>query len=424
MNEIKINGQVYGIDILGKGISIPNGSDLDTYTTDGKYFISSESGAATLLNCPISTNFMLYVTTRTTGSSKTQIIVGLNGKMYVRSCNSSGVWRTWQTYATSSDITTLTDTINNKAVKLTMAEYESLKASGKINSDTIYFISDVNDLGQEVEQFNQLLNRPVNNNLLINSNFANPVNQRGITETTSLSYTIDRWKFNGTLTQQDGYMNLKPSSSSSESSFVQLVENPQYYSMKNLTASIKYRVNSSANGYVGLYIKPDWDEQRHSRVYLTIDNEWHTAQVSFPPQKITTALEIAVYSQEMYDVDIEWIKLEFGEVATPYVPRLYDEEWRLCQRYFQIVSDNLFPWAATTYDMVFHQYFNPMRVTPTVSIIESKIYLDNQVQSGFTFRYDYVENRKFLLYATKTSHGLKSKPYLGLYLNVELDAEL
>ncbi len=109
--KAEIDSAIDAIDLLGSGTSIPTGSDLDTYTTVGKYFMGSESGAQSLLNCPTTTNFCMYVIVRTSGSSKTQIVVCLNGKTYVRSCNSSGVWRDWQAYATEANLSSLQETI-------------------------------------------------------------------------------------------------------------------------------------------------------------------------------------------------------------------------------------------------------------------------------------------------------------------------
>ena len=126
------------IDWFSSGTSIPSSSDLDTYTTPGKYFIGSESAAQTLLNCPTTTNFCLYVIVRTNGSSKTQLLIALNGKLYIRSCNSSGVWRDWQHYATQSDLNTLQTTIE---------EALALKA----NSSHTHSISNITDLQQALD---------------------------------------------------------------------------------------------------------------------------------------------------------------------------------------------------------------------------------------------------------------------------------
>lgn len=39
-----------------------------------------------------------------------------------------------------------------------------------------------------------------------------------------------------------------------------------------------------------------------------------------------------------YEAEIEYIKLEVGSVATPFIPRNYGEELALCQRYYEIVE--------------------------------------------------------------------------------------
>lgn len=49
-----------------------------------------------------------------------------------------------------------------------------------------------------------------NPNLLDNWYFADPVNQRGQTEYTGAGYTIDRWKHDGTLAINDGYITHTP----------------------------------------------------------------------------------------------------------------------------------------------------------------------------------------------------------------------
>lgn len=264
----------------------------------------------------------------------------------------------------------------------------------------------------------ELDSRPVNNNLLINSNFANPVNQRGfstdsVTTVETYKYTIDRWYITrptGTaspkLTLGDGYVTLSGTKAGDGTvSFCQKIghmPNGAY----TVSAKVNGNVYSATFDYTGSAIA-----------------QWHADGICLGLLS-SKGVYIATHLDYIPSANIEWVKLELGEVATPYVSRLYEEELELCQRYYQIIHNNLFPWSATTSDMVFHQHFKPMRITPTISIIEAAVYLDNQKQSGFKFRTDYKTNRRFNLYATKSSHGLKSKAYVGLFLNVALDAEL
>ena len=287
----------------------------------------------------------------------------------------------------------------------------------------------------------ELDSRPVNNNLLINSNFANPVNQRGQSvyhrnpDTGVLNiYTIDRWKFGGYAVEGSNYedssvtvnndyitLDLKASNDEHYIDFEQILEKPEQYEGKTLTFSVKYRVNSLVTK-AAIMFRCDGAA---SGTTLIADGEWHVATKTYTvPNSVTEYLKTSIWGQNSFNVDVEWAKLELGEVATPYVSRLYEEELELCQIYYQIIHNNLFPWSATTSDMVFHQHFKPMRITPTISIIEAALYLENQIQRGFTFRTDYKTNRRFNLYATKSYHGLKGKAYVGLFLNVALDAEL
>ena len=97
------------IDWFGAGISIPANSDLNTYTTSGKYYCHSGDNAATLTNSPVANdNFTLYVFKRTTGSSINQLIVTLNGAMYMRGAPSSGEFRAWQSFARQTANNTFT----------------------------------------------------------------------------------------------------------------------------------------------------------------------------------------------------------------------------------------------------------------------------------------------------------------------------
>lgn len=91
-------------DTFGKGTSIPSGSDLDTYTTIGKYYASSNSSAQSLVNSPTTRNFMMYVFIRTTDNVPSQLIIDLVGQMYIRSRSSSS-WGSWVTYITKTDLT-------------------------------------------------------------------------------------------------------------------------------------------------------------------------------------------------------------------------------------------------------------------------------------------------------------------------------
>lgn len=118
-------------DWFGTGESIPSKSDLNTYQTNGKYYASSESIAQTLVNRPdgMNTNFVMWVFTRTTASVKSQLMLTLHGKMYVRS-SSTSAWRDWVAITTSDEIDGLTDEIKQEL------EANMVKTSQIVNNFT------------------------------------------------------------------------------------------------------------------------------------------------------------------------------------------------------------------------------------------------------------------------------------------------
>jgi len=97
------DGATNTIDWFGSGISIPSNVDLDTYTTEGKYYCSSSDTAETLTNSPTSENFVLFVFKRGSGTIN-QMIITLNSHLYMRGCNSSGSLREWKRKVNDSEL--------------------------------------------------------------------------------------------------------------------------------------------------------------------------------------------------------------------------------------------------------------------------------------------------------------------------------
>ena len=102
-------------DWFGTGTNIPSESDLDTYITPGKYFCNSVSISKTLVNSPVTgDNFAMYVFHRTSGGkSINQLIITLNGELYIRGSNSSGSFREWKQKANKSELTDIINQFDN-----------------------------------------------------------------------------------------------------------------------------------------------------------------------------------------------------------------------------------------------------------------------------------------------------------------------
>lgn len=157
-----------------------------------------------------------------------------------------------------------------------------------------------------------------NPNLLDNSDFKNPVNQRGVSGTISTAgYFIDRWKL------VSGTVQITAESLVLNGTISQILEN-----------AAGTDVTASASAGTASY-----------------DNSTKTFTLTGTGQTIT------------------WAKLEKGSVATPYVPKGYGAELSECLRYYyQVASVRTFgqqhTGAGTYVNIILPQV---MRVTPTVS---------------------------------------------------------
>lgn len=157
-----------------------------------------------------------------------------------------------------------------------------------------------------------------NLNLLDNSDFTNPVNQRNGSGTISASgYFIDRWKL------VSGTVQITANGLVLNGIISQILEN-----------AVGTDVTASASAGTASY-----------------DNSTKTFTLTATGQTIT------------------WAKLEKGSVATPYVPKGYGAELSECLRfYYQVASVRTFgqqhTGAGTYVNIILPQV---MRVTPTVS---------------------------------------------------------
>lgn len=186
------------------------------------------------------------------------------------------------------------------------------------------------DAGDLQIDYNALANLPElntmfsNPNLLINSDFRNPINQRGQTSYTGGGiYSIDRWMLgnSATLTVQDGSIKFEQSSGATNTGrLVYRFENAlpaNYYTISVKVLSCNGGASMDdfgtiADGFTGVFTATTTSEKELS--------------------------SLRFYIAAGRSLEIEWIKLEQGTVATPFVPRLYDEELMLCKRYYQNIN--------------------------------------------------------------------------------------
>lgn len=163
-------------------------------------------------------------------------------------------------------------------------------------------------------------------NLLDNSDFQNPVNQRGATSYTGEGYTIDRWYTNMgeylTVTVDNGKVSLSKSLSGGDFE--------QYLPIDLTDKTVTYAVCTSH----GVFCKS-----------CIVSNTSHFVQIGsfnaylgvYSENGITT---FRIYFNDSSDVqlDLYWAALYEGsytaDTLPPYVPKGYTVELAECQRYY------------------------------------------------------------------------------------------
>lgn len=201
-----------------------------------------------------------------------------------------------------------------------------------------------------------------NPNLLINSDFRNPVNQRGQTRYTrgsSDTYTIDRWVLNyaTVLDVLDGCVQLT-GGSANNCYWLQYFEThlsgtfTVSFNVLEVTGDMKFHILDGATPHNVLTIVPGINTAT-----FTVSD---LVRIGF------CALKTGAVAK------IEWIKLEQGSIATPFVPRPYGEELALCQRYYRKIqrgTKTIFtPICVTSVRTARTALDFSMRMTPTINV--------------------------------------------------------
>ena len=198
-------------------------------------------------------------------------------------------------------------------------------------------------------------------NQLDNANLLNPVNQRGANSYIGAGvYCIDRWKLWGsynvvahTLTYVSG--------------------NSVNHAGLNVCALVQRNTLFGVGETVTMSAKVNGTVYTKTITLQSTATSYPMGSFHFIAGVDTSAFfEIAIESST---VVIDWVKLESGSEATPYVPKGYGAELNECLRYFQKFSELFLPPARLingsiiSYSMTFY----PMRVSPSVNFISVEV---------------------------------------------------
>lgn len=240
-------------------------------------------------------------------------------------------------------------------------------------------VDSINNLRDSIQK----ISNASNPNLLINSNFKNSVNQRGnaVYELTNATkYTIDRWNAwaggtNNSLKVSITNHGLKFENTSTiqhTNRIRQALELKNFIPNSKVTASIKV---SNVNGEFifsilkGLNIS---DYAKAVTLARTKINKNGIYGITCGIGELDKDLLIVDISNNRIgdSVIIEYIKLEYGDKSTSFVPREYGEELAICQRYYEKTDNDIelsgFITAESKYEFEW-QYKVEKRVSPTIS---------------------------------------------------------
>ena len=190
-----------------------------------------------------------------------------------------------------------------------------------------------------------------NPNLLINPDFR--VNQRGQTEYTGdWIYSVDRWQsFSCKVIPVSDGINLSLTGTE-YFSVIQKFENTLPFGQYTISWSIDNHI------YTGTGLL---DENGFAISFNQSRVELHSNWLQF-------------YMISVTDITINWVKLELGSIATPFVPPDPATELVKCQRFYRSVSRGIYvevcDASSTHSDIILRLPFeSPMRTPPTANIL-------------------------------------------------------
>lgn len=228
-----------------------------------------------------------------------------------------------------------------------------------------------------------------NPNMLINGDFQ--VWQRGTSiDAVAGSYTADRFKvFNKSgapqISRLDGNKGGLKCENTGWCLIAQIFEDSLIEQLKGktVTLSAQFRIATSGNNF-----KLGFNRTGNTQVADPI--------IHIGPGDTTIITNTVVWAEGYQGIafggdananfEVDWIKLELGGVATPFVPRLYGEELAACQRYFLNMSDGIFAAHISATSSINIHAFIPtpvaMRVSP--KILESNVRLIHTIEKQIT----------------------------------------
>lgn len=221
-----------------------------------------------------------------------------------------------------------------------IAEYSNntgVTIEGVLIKDGVIDHSDIDGLGELATEDFTKLTRP---NILINTNGADPINQREVSDGDALTngnYTIDRWYVSHNYTglafeNSSGGSGIKLTdvTAGNYALIFQSIENYSSYAGETLTLSAYVRSNDT-NAKLSIR---DGTNIFESDAYSSEGIMTVTATVDSSPAYLLLSIGLGTATVDKY-IEFDWIKLEVGSERTLWVPPDPATELARCQRYYQ-----------------------------------------------------------------------------------------
>lgn len=221
-----------------------------------------------------------------------------------------------------------------------------------------------------------------NPNLLINGNFQ--INQREektykVKPTAwARTYTVDRWFITPQIADSTSSVEINKDGSVKLSlvepycNFSQVIENQKQLCGIKLTASACVRNTGATNVWFCISSRhADSSLENVAVVNIPAGANGVFYCTGTPVDDAHIAVRFVLPSgRSNAVVEVDWVKLEVGEVATPFSPRPYAEELALCQRYYyklNYAAHHLALTLANNTARALIQLPTTMRVLPTIT---------------------------------------------------------
>lgn len=263
-----------------------------------------------------------------------------------------------------------------------------------------------------------------NPNLLDNPDFK--INQRGETSYNDVGYMVDRWRtFDSKAKLQvvdDGIkitILTPPNKDENVNSLFQIFDHPvDVYNGKQFTLSLKAK-NIIGPWRVGIRFGKTFPSGDFVTViYKPISSGVNRWTFTIPDQAASMRIGIIQHGPDggMIDdtVTIEWVKLELGAIATPFIPPNSTIELIKCQRYLvKLTGDIVKNYTANSNAFYFMVPLStPLRISPTINNtnnLEIKKYGTGETHTGFIYNTMTKSSPpSVVITATKNSHGIET----------------